>query len=68
MVCFAMRDKGTCDLEEECPYSHDPQKINASKAAIAAGTAKKEVDKGKGKGKGKSKSLCWDFQVGKCTR
>eukprot|EP00972_Heterocapsa_arctica_P100506 14819844-Heterocapsa_arctica.AAC.1 len=52
MVCFAMRDKGNCGLGEDCPYSHDPQKIKA--------------DKGKGKGKGKT--LCYDFLAGTCNR
>ena len=52
-VCFAMRDNGNCALGEDCPYSHDPQKIKA--------------DKGKGKGKG-SKTLCRDFLAGNCPR
>jgi len=50
MVCFAMRDRGTCDRGKECPYSHDPQKIKADK----------------GKGKGKSKVPCRDFLAGNC--
>eukprot|EP00972_Heterocapsa_arctica_P016002 2359439-Heterocapsa_arctica.AAC.1 len=45
-----MRDKGTCDLGKECPYSHDPQKIKADK----------------GKGKGKSKIPCRNFLADKC--
>jgi hypothetical protein len=51
-VCFAMRDKGTCDLGEDCPYSHDPQKIKADK----------------GKGNGKAPAPCRNFLVGKCLR
>jgi hypothetical protein len=53
MICFAMRDTGSCALGEDCPYSHDPQKIKA--------------DKGKGKGK-ISKTLCRDFLAGNCPR
>jgi hypothetical protein len=52
-ICYAMRDNGSCALGENCPYSHDPEKIKA--------------DKGKGKGKG-SKTLCRDFLAGNCPR
>jgi hypothetical protein len=54
-ICYAMRDNGSCALGENCPYSHDPEKIKADKA------------KGKGKGKG-GKTLCRDFLAGDCPR
>jgi hypothetical protein len=75
MPCFALRDKGVCE-DDECPYSHDPEKIKAHIEAIAARAAKKEAGadtakgkgQGKGLGKGKGSRPCWDFQAGKCTR
>ena len=39
MPCFAIRDGKVCPRGTDCPYSHDPQVINAARA------------KGKGKGK-----------------
>ena len=64
-LCFQMRDKGKCE-REGCTFDHDPKKIKAAQAALAAkGKGKGDVnavqlnnggDKQKGNGKGERDS------------
>jgi hypothetical protein len=68
MVCFSMRDKGTCENGKACTYSHDPQNIKAAKAAALAEKGKDQKGGGKGdKGGGKGK-VCGFFLSGTCKK
>eukprot|EP00972_Heterocapsa_arctica_P086024 12676967-Heterocapsa_arctica.AAC.1 len=73
MPCFAMRDKRVCTEGTACLYSHDQQKLKASKAAMEAMGKGKAAQAGapggeKAKGGEGKKRVCKFWLAGHCVQ